>query len=302
MKIKYEEHKFNARSLELIEHVNAVIAEYSRQGYELTLRQTYYQLVARGFIENSEKSYKRVGDLINNARLAGLIDWEAITDRTRELRGGNCNVPPAKMIENDALIFSLDKWTNQPNYVEIWVEKDALIDVVGTACHQSDTPYFSCRGYCSQSEMWQAAQRFIRKGNCEGRYLIYLGDHDPSGIDMTRDVADRMKLFGAIVDIRRVALTMEQIKTFNPPPNPAKITDRRAVAYIKRWGHESWELDALEPKFITQLIQGEIDALMDDKIVAQTVALEREMQQDLQLISDNYERVISYLREGISLD
>ena len=119
---------------------------------------------------------------------------------------------------------------------------------------------------------------------------------------MTRDVADRMKLFGAIVDIRRVALTMEQIKTFNPPPNPAKITDCRADAYIKRWGHESWELDALEPKFITQLIQDEIGALMDDKIVAQTVALEREMQQDLQLISDNYERVISYLREGISLD
>lgn len=302
MKIKYEEHKFNARSFELIEHVNAVIAEYSRQGYELTLRQTYYQLVARGFIENSEKSYKRIGDLINNARLAGLINWEAITDRTRELRGGNCNVPPAEIIKDDARFFSLDKWTNQPNYVEIWVEKDALIDVVGSACFRTDTPYFSCRGYCSQSEMWQAAQRFIRKGNREGRYLIYLGDHDPSGIDMTRDVADRLKLFGASVDVRRVALTMEQIKTFNPPPNPAKITDRRAVAYIKRWGHESWELDALEPKFITQLIQGEISALMDNAIVAKTVALEREMQQDLQLISDNYERVISYLREGISLD
>ena len=131
MKIKYEEHKFNARSLELIEHVNAVVTEYQRQGYELTLRQTYYQLVARGFIENSEKSYKRIGDLINNARLAGLIDWNAITDRTRELRGGNCNVPPAEIIKDNARFFSLDKWTNQPNYVEIWVEKDALIDVVG---------------------------------------------------------------------------------------------------------------------------------------------------------------------------
>lgn len=302
MKIKYEEHKFNARSLELIEHVNAVVTEYQRQGYELTLRQTYYQLVARGFIENSEKSYKRIGDLINNARLAGLIDWNAITDRTRELRGGNCNVPPAEIIKDNARFFSLDKWTNQPNYVEIWVEKDALIDVVGSACSQTDTPYFSCRGYCSQSEMWQAAQRFIRKGNREGRYLIYLGDHDPSGIDMTRDVADRLKLFGASVDVRRVALTMEQIKTFAPPPNPAKITDRRADAYIKRWGNESWELDALEPQFITQLIQSEIGALMDNSIVAQTVALEREMQQDLQLISDNYTEIISYLREGINLD
>ena len=297
MKIKYEEHKFNGKSLDIIEHANTIIEEYSRQGYNLTLRQTYYQLVARGFIENSESSYKRTGDIINNARLAGLVDWKAITDRTRNLRGGNANILPSKIIKNDAEFFSLDKWTNQPNYVEVWVEKDALIDVVGKGCRETDTHYFSCRGYCSQSEMWQAAQRFIKKGDRAGRYLIYLGDHDPSGIDMTRDITDRMKLFGANVEIRRIALTMEQIKTFNPPPNPAKLTDRRATAYIKQFGEHSWELDALEPQFIRQLIDSEIRPLMDEKILAQTLELEKEQRRELEFVADNYDLIISKFKE-----
>ena len=278
MKIKYEERKFSKRNLEFIERVNAIVGEYSRQGYRLTLRQTYYQLVARGIIENSEKSYKRIGDLIGNARLAGLIDWEAITDRTRYLRGTSTNFSPAQEIRNLAWLFHLNKWTNQPNYVEVWVEKDALINVVGTACRDSDTRYFSCRGYCSLSEIWQAAQRFIRHEDCEGRYVIYLGDHDPSGIDMTRDIPARLKLFGADVDVRRVALTMNQIQRFNPPPNPAKITDPRAIAYIEQFGDTSWELDALEPQFITSIIQDEISALMDKDIVADICELEREQQ------------------------
>ena len=304
MKIKYEERKFTKSNLELIERVNAVIGEYSRQGFGLTLRQVYYQLVARGFIENTEKSYKRIIDLVSNARLAGLIDWDAITDRTRNLRGGNANITPAEKIEYAARYFSLDKWTNQPNYAEVWVEKDALVDVIGKACYDSDTRYFSCRGYCSLSEMWQAAQRFIRREDREGRYnyIIYLGDHDPSGIDMPRDIADRLKLFGANVEIRRVALTMKQIQTFNPPPNPAKTTDKRAADYIRKFGEQSWELDALEPQFITQLIQSEIRKLMDTDIIAEICELENKQRAELQLISDNYYDAVAYLQKKLARD
>lgn len=296
MKIKYMERKFTRKNISTVNIINDIISEYSRQGYELTLRQTYYQLVARGVIENTERSYKRTGELISNARLAGLISWDAITDRTRNLKGGASNLTPEKRIELAAQYFHLSKWTHQPNYVEIWVEKDALIDVVGRACFKTDTPYFSCRGYCSQSEMWQAAQRFIRRKNLEGRYIIYLGDHDPSGVDMPRDIAERMKLFGADVEIKRVALTMEQIHNFNPPPNPAKITDTRFKAYIKKYGQHCWELDALEPVFLSELIDAAIRPLMDDDIVAQTLALEARQREELRLISDNYHELIAYLK------
>lgn len=156
-KIEYKSIKFQQKSLELIRLVNQVVEEYQAQGYELTLRQAYYQLVARGYIPNNERSYKNIGNLINDGRLAGLIDWHSITDRTRNLRSNSHWDNPADVIASARYSYLLNKWDGQPNYVEVWVEKDALVDIVGQACRPLDTPYFSCRGYTSQSEMWSAA-------------------------------------------------------------------------------------------------------------------------------------------------
>lgn len=198
-KIQYKEINFRGKSLELINLVNQVINEYKNQGYELTLRQTYYQLVARGYIPNNERSYKNIGNLINDGRLAGLIDWYSIVDRTRNLRGNSHWDKPENVIASARYSYLLNKWDGQPNYVEVWVEKDALVDIVGQACIPLDTPYFSCRGYTSQSEMWSAAQRFIDQSYRDNCYIIHLGDHDPSGIDMTRDIQERLQMFGADV-------------------------------------------------------------------------------------------------------
>ena len=300
MKIKYKEHNFRKKTLALIETINSVISEYQRQGYTLTLRQTYYQLVARGFIENSENSYERIGDTIDKARLAGLIDWEAITDRTRYLRSLSHWTTPAGIIDSASYSYRLDKWAYQPNYIEVWIEKDALVDVIGKACTPLDVPYFSCRGYCSQSAMWRAAQRFIDKVNHDGRYILHLGDHDSSGVDMTRDIADRLQLFGASVEVRRLALTPEQIQIFNPPPAPAKESDSRTKQYKKQHGDNVWELDALEPQFIERLVTNEIRSLMDDNIFAKTCELENAQQSELQIISDNYSEICTYLKHFTS--
>ena len=297
MKQQYKDIHFRDSSLRLISLVNAVVSEYSRKGYELTLRQVYYQLVARGFIPNNERSYKNIGNLVNDGRLAGLIDWLAITDRTRNLRGHSHWNTPARVINSAKYSYMLDKWENQPNYVEVWVEKDALVDIVGQACSPLDTPYFSCRGYTSQSEMWAAAQRFLRQEDRYGRYIIHLGDHDPSGIDMTRDIQDRLSMFGADVEVKRVALTMEQVKKYNPPPNPAKITDSRCGKYIEEYGEESWELDALEPQMLTSLIADEVTALRDDDIYNEVCERESTDKAELDMICKNYDRVVQYLRE-----
>lgn len=181
-KIQYKEINFRQSSLDLINLVNEVIDDYKAQGYELTLRQVYYQLVARGYIPNNERSYKNIGNLINDGRLAGLIDWYAITDRTRNLRGNSHWDTPADVIASAKYSYLLDKWAGQPNYVEVWVEKDALVDVVGQACRPLDVPYFSCRGYTSQSEMWVAARRFLRQCDREQRIIIHLGDMTLPGL------------------------------------------------------------------------------------------------------------------------
>lgn len=295
----YKEIKFQSKSLHLIELVNDIIQEYEQQGYELTLRQVYYQLVARGYIPNSERSYKNLGNLISDGRLAGLIDWYAIVDRTRNLKVNSHWDTPESVIEAANYSYKIDRWESQPNYVEVWVEKDALVGIVGQICNRLDVPYFSCRGYTSQSEMWTAAQRFIRQSHRDSRTIIHLGDHDPSGIDMTRDISDRLELFEADVYVKRVALTMKQIKTFNPPPNPTKLTDARADGYIQKYGHECWELDALEPEVITKLIQKEVSALEDKQITLAAINREREDKQQLERICESYEDVIHFLEGEI---
>lgn len=266
--ICYQDKNFRSDKLALIDKINSVIEEYQRQGYSLTLRQCYYQLVARGIIENNERSYKNTGNLINDARLAGLIDWNAIEDRTRNLKRLSHWSNPQSIIESASDQYMKDTWQGQDYYVEVWVEKEALANVVGRISDELDVPYFCCRGYVSQSEMWSASQRFIaqqEKGKMVA--LIHLGDHDPSGIDMSRDIEERLLMFGVDSDnfiFKRIALNMEQIDLYNPPPNPAKITDSRCGAYIREYGDKSWELDALEPKVIHDLITDNVTVFYDE--------------------------------------
>lgn len=266
-KIEYVPKNFRQTSLELIHRINTVITDYEAQGYSLTLRQVYYQMVARDIIPNNERSYKNLGALINDARLAGLIDWNAIEDRTRNIRGRNHWENPGDVIKAAAYSYHLDYWQDQENYVEVWVEKDALVGVVGRICDQLDLNYFSCRGYVSQSEMWVAAKR-LEKRQREGKniILLHLGDHDPSGIDMSRDILDRLNIFETDdIEFKRLALNMEQIEEYSPPPNPTKLTDSRATKYLSDFGHECWELDALEPKVIDALIKDNVLKFRDKK-------------------------------------
>jgi hypothetical protein len=265
--IKYQDINIRKSGLDRIKQINTIIADYQEQGYSLTLRQVYYQLVSRGIIENSEKSYKAIGELVNNGRLAGIIDWQAIEDRTRYIRSLSHWNSPREIIETAAQSYHIDLWEKQNFYVEVWIEKDALIGVIEQTAQDYDVSCFSCRGYTSQSEMWAAARRMIQQ-NEAGRdcIIIHLGDHDPSGIDMTRDIKERMAMFGANVRIERIALNMDQIQRYSPPPNPAKITDTRAGAYIKKYGNESWELDALEPVELDRLIRKQIEIYLDRKL------------------------------------
>lgn len=296
-KIAYKDIKFQAKTLNLIQLINSIVEEYHRQGYDLTLRQVYYQLVARGYIPNNERSYKNLGNVLNDGRLAGLIDWNSIVDRTRNLRRNSHWNSPKEIIESAAYQFALDKWKNQPNYVEVWVEKDALVGVVGQICNSLDVPYFSCRGYVSQSEMWTAAQRFIRENKMrESCTILHLGDHDPSGIDMTRDIQERMSMFGASVDVKRIALTMTQVELYNPPPNPTKLTDARASGYLSTYGEECWELDALDPSVMSELISTHVGELRDDALYESQKDKEWEHREDLHSVHRYWNNASKFAR------
>ncbi|MET8823857.1 hypothetical protein [Streptomyces rochei] len=265
-RITYQPKDFQPATQRIIDIANDICAQYADQGFDLTLRQLYYQFVARDLLPNKQSEYNRLGGIINNARLAGEMDWDYIVDRTRNLRDLAHWDSPSQIIDAVAAQYRTHRWANQPHRVEVWVEKDALIGVIAKAAEAEDVPYFSCRGYTSQSELWGAAQRMIRYEKAGQKpVVIHLGDHDPSGVDMTRDIADRMALFGAHVTVERIALNMDQVRQYGPPPNPAKLTDTRAGAYIRRHGRSSWELDALDPSTLDRLIRAAIERHRDQE-------------------------------------
>ena len=118
-KIKYQKFKFHPPTQALIETANRIIAEYQRQGFDLTLRQLYYQFVSRDVIPNTQRSYKNLGSIVNDARLAGLIDWDTIVDRTRELRTLPHWNDPSDIVEACAKQFNVDRWARQKYRPEV---------------------------------------------------------------------------------------------------------------------------------------------------------------------------------------
>lgn len=305
--------KFTPRRLRLIAHVNAVIADYQAQGYTLSLRQIYYQLVQANIIPNEERSYKNLGNAVTDGRMAGMISWDAIEDRVRGIRPWLIQETEVEALKDIEYGFALDLWERQNVYCEVLYEKDAISGIVRKACQEWRVPYMPTRGYLSASEAWRTGRRFMEHSYAGRRcVLIYLGDHDPSGIDMTRDVDDRVDIFGegSGVEIRRIALNWDQIEAYKPPENPAKLSDTRSGyngpdkpftpgSYCDIYGMASWEVDALNPRTLHQLIEAEITSYIDDDIWDATLTEETERRDVcLSHLYSRYEDVSAWLNRS----
>jgi hypothetical protein len=315
---------FRPDTLAKIAQAVSIINEYD--GQKLTARQVYYQFVARDLIPNNEKSYKTMTGMLTDARYAGLIDWDAIEDRGREP-----DVPSEwdsidEIVDASVNQWRSPRWRDQPKYVELWVEKQALAGVLSPIAYRNHVPLMVNKGYSSASAMFAAAERMLTacgvtvqlqcdncaedydfresSGKCKGcgektnamfRYnyrdgmregeqmedvekeivVLYLGDHDPSGEDMVRDIRDRLIEFGVPnLKVEKIALNMDQIRRFNPPPNPAKITDSRAAGYIAKYGNQSWELDALPPRELNRIVERAIARNVDKELMDEVIAKE----------------------------
>lgn len=298
-KLQYQKIDFQKPTLKIIDQANEIITEYTEAGYTLTLRQLYYRFVAKNLLPNRDSSYDRLGSIINRARLAGLIDWLAIEDRTRFLRRLDSWERPRDIIDDVAGWYHRDWWRNQYYYVEVWIEKDALVGVIQSVCQEYDVPYFSCRGYASQSEIWRAGRRIknVLNHDHSEAVILHLGDHDPSGIDMTADIENRLRMFtrSSLVHIERIALNMPQIREYDPPPNPTKLTDKRSPKYIDEFGEYCWELDALEPTTIVQLIEENIVTYLDEPLFEEQKEQEERERQQIQSIGISWDKVQKFL-------
>lgn len=286
MKQAYIKKRFSEQRLRLLGVINAILSDYDAQSLDLSLRQLYYQLIATAYdklpddwidpktgSKNNIKSYKKVGDLVNDGRLAGYIDWDLLKDRGREVDRLPMWDDPVDRLEWAAKTHRLNKWRDQATALWVMIEKQALEGVMIPICRRLEVPFIANKGYSSASSMYEIGREMLwHRRNGQEIHVLYLGDHDPSGLDMTGDVKKRLEMFSeGCVDVDRLALNFDQVQTYNPPPNPAKETDSRYKAYRDEWGEECWELDALTPTVLTALVREAVESYRDDDAWSQSL-------------------------------
>lgn len=295
----FEVYKPKADGMALLHEIQDIVEDYGKQGLTLTLRQLYYQCVTKNLIRNEEKQYKRVGDIVSRARRGGMLPWNAIEDRVRQPEMPSEFNNLRDLIDAAFRSYRLPRLKGQETYVELWVEKDALAGVLAPLARAYHVVLMVNRGYSSTSAMYAAGTRIrdsCKRLGAKRALVLYLGDHDPSGEDMVRDVSERLReyansgyllyqtadakikahLRGAStpITVRKIALTKEQVNTYNPPPNPAKLSDSRAAKYVEIHGAQSWEVDALPPVTLRQIIEDELGSTIDDDLVREIVRTE----------------------------
>lgn len=290
----YEPKRFTKEHTALIERINAIIQPYEARGQRVSVRQIYYQLVQMNIIRNRATEYQRMVGIMTDARMAGVMSWTAFEDRNRSLKGINSVDGPPQAIARMMRRYALDLWANQDWRPEVWIEKRSLEGTISDICNKLRVDFFATGGYSSVTETWAAGQRFlnyIHKG--QRPIIFYLGDHDPSGIDMTRHVRETVSTFvGQPVYVQRIALNKDQIEEGGYPHNPAKLSDSRAGvradgsiipgSYVDLHGYESWELDVFTPDEMEDIIAKSILPIRDqarwDEMVAEETQDKRVME------------------------
>lgn len=310
MRLTITPKNFTPGRLDLLEKAQGIIEDFESMGYQLTLRQLYYQLVAADLLPNQQNEYKKLGSLISDARWAGLVDWEAIEDRTRNVSQRASWDSPTDIMEAVASQYHEPLHLEQDHYIEVWVEKDALIGVIEKSVRSYDVPCMACRGYISSSEAFSAVRRIRRvldEAAIDEVTILHLGDHDPSGIDMTRDLEDRLNALAGHeegtwypsfnINVERIALNMDQIRSYQPPPNPAKLSDSRAGDYVKKYGRSSWELDALRPDVIDRMVKTHLEQRLDMDIIARGQRRIEERKKQLRTIANSFDQAVELVEQ-----
>lgn len=301
------------KTRDLITKADTILNEYwaDGSGYPLTVRQLYYKLVTTNDVKNNQDEYNRVARTLTEARYLGLISWDMLIDRTRTVFDYRTHSDAASAIGSTADSFLLDKWADQPYRVEVWVEKDAAIGTILAACQEVQVPLVSTRGYGSASGIKRAAERLGEHLVRQRVLVLHIADLDPSGWDMTRDLTARLEemlyqdldLDANDLEVRRIALNVEQRDTVLPRDQYGKLlsqvvkaSDSRAKPFIKLYGNRCWELDALPPEYLQQIIRDPVLEVRDGARWAAMAEREAEARTNLRLAYRAWDDVLPAMK------
>lgn len=258
----------HAKSLRVLEIAREVLAA----NHPMTVRQVYYQLVSRQVIENSRSAYQAVSNLLVDARKDGTIPWKWIEDRLRRPRAVSMWDDLPDFAETAKRAYRRDVWSEQPRYVECWLEKDALSGIFEDVLDEYGVTLNVARGYDGWDSIHNAALRYEEK---EDVSVLYFGDFDPSGEDMVRSLRERIAHFECRPEILKCALTLEDVKRHKLPPDVTKATDTRRAAFVEMYGDISVELDALPIDVLRGRIVSEVESRMDLRALAKVRQVEK---------------------------
>jgi hypothetical protein len=244
------------KTLNLINAAKEILAAFR----PMTVRQVYYQLVSRQVIKNNRSEYQAVSKALVQARQEGIIPWEWLEDRLRRPRSVGMWDDLADFSEAAVRAYRRDVWATQENYLEVWLEKDALSGIFESILNTYGVTLNVGRGYDGWDSIYHAAMRFGRRDNTA---ILYFGDLDPSGEDMVRSLKERLGFFGCRPEIIKCALNPDDVKRYTLPPAFTKTTDTRSAAYIKEFGDMAVELDALPADVLETRLKNEVEARLD---------------------------------------
>lgn len=249
---KYPKLKKTSRALWM-----AIRMEFEEQKPPMTVRQMFYRMSSTGVVDKTENGYRQVQYALTAMRRAGAIPFEWLADNTRWVRR-----PRTYDNLNDAMqqmqkFYRRALWANQPEYIEIWLEKDALAGVLYDVTEEYDVPLYVTRGYPSLSYLHNAAEALQKI--TKPITIYHFGDYDASGQDAARSIQEGLHEFGARFKFIRKAVTLEQIGSLNLQTRPAKTSDPRAA----RHGAIAVELDAIPPAQLRQLVREVIESHID---------------------------------------
>ena len=232
--------------------IHAAIVDLLTEEQPMTNRQCFYRLVSSGLVGKTEGEYKQtVCRLLADMRLDGTIPFGWSADNTRWMRKPATYSSDEEALSARARFYRKQLWQNQAHYVEIWCEKDALAGVIYEVTEEFDVPLMVTKGYASLSYLHEAAEAIANQR--KPAFLYYLGDHDPSGLNIPENVERRLRQFapGAEIHFQRVAVTRDQIAKYRLQTRPTKTTDSRAA----RFEGESVELDAIPPPELRRIVR-----------------------------------------------
>jgi hypothetical protein len=278
--------KRNRKSKAEIETIKEVLFEILYQDNPQTVRGVFYQAVSHNLIEKTEKEYKgTIVRLLGEMREDGIIPFSWIVDNSRWQHKPTTYSNLKSMMESSHKMYRRSIWDQLPMRVEIWIEKQALIDLFYSVTEKWDVPLYPAVGYASKTFVHEAAVEIDGIG--KPTFIYFFGDYDPSGIDITRATEEKLKRYVKNTPIfcRRVAVTPQQIVQYNLPTRPTKKTDSRS----KNFKGDSVELDAMPAKVLRALTNEIIEVHIDKDVVDSVLKAELAEKETLRklIVSEN---------------